>query len=154
LRDHLAQPHAGVEAFRHHVGERIVGDDLDGQARVTQRHRCKNRSETHGKRDPRRVDAEQDRDSVLPLPQALDGAIEFIDGPHGALQKGGAQLGQGDAPSRSGEERRAKPVLDRSYGVTDRRRAQTELGRRPNEAPCASDRQNDGQMGEQHAIHC
>ena len=153
LRDHFAQPDAGIETFCHDVRQLVVGDDLDGQAGMTPRHLGKDRGHAQLERDARRIDAQQTGNVALRRTDPLCRGVDFPEGPGCRRNEDIAGLGKRDAARRARKQRCAEPNLGGADGMADRRGADAELGGRPGEVPGPGHGQDGGKLSKQKTIH-
>lgn len=154
LRDHLAQPDAGVETFANDVDETLIGKQLDGHVRIAFRHCRHHGRHRQGDGDMGHVDPEQPGRTAADAADAVHAFGDVLKGRGRRLDQCLAGLGQRDAARRAGEQRLTDPLLDKTHRMADRRRAHAELRRGKREAAAPRDGDDDRQMAEQIAIHC
>ena len=149
----LADPHAGIEAARDHVGHRIIRCDLHLHARMLGEEACDQRHQHEAAGGTRRVDAQRPPKGLAERAGRPDRFRDFCERGGDPYEERRTGLGRGDAAGGPVQEAHTHPGLQAAKGVAQGRGGHAEVcGGGAEAAPCGDGREG-RQVGEIGTLH-
>ena len=143
----FAEPHAGIEAGRDRVDQRIVDGDLDmdvGKAFEEARHQ---RQQHQLRRLPRGIDAQRAGRLAAKIVQVFQRIVDIAERRADPREQPLARLRQRDAARGAVDQPQIEPLLDMAQRVAERRGRDAKLGRRRAKTAVSGDGKEGGEVG-------